>query len=218
MHRRTGPSGFTLIELLVVVAIILILIAIALPRFQSAVTRSKVVKSAGDIRTLIIALEIYMGDWRVYPIDHHPDYPYTAPADFGLTMLTTPIGYLKEWAYDPFGTRETIAPNVQNISSSYTGGSGSDNPACGGRNHYGDRSALNHGEGCSHAYLVAGIGPDSALQVEGWRKFPSGDPGFLYPCVIETYSPSNGTRSVGDIFQLTGDWSLRTVSIDGVRQ
>ena len=42
MRERHAKAGFTLIELLVVVAIILILIAIALPNFLEAQTRSKI--------------------------------------------------------------------------------------------------------------------------------------------------------------------------------
>ncbi|MCB9783427.1 MAG: type II secretion system protein [Candidatus Omnitrophica bacterium] len=207
--------GFTLIELLVVISIILILTAIAMPQWQSAVIRSKVAKSAGDIRTYILALDTYALDWRVYPIDHHPDFPHTAPDDYGFVMLTTPIAYLTSWAFDPFGTHKTSDPKVQNIASTYTGGSGSDNEACGGRLHYGDRSDLAHGGGCSHAYLVSGIGPDKEQSVQGWRSFPSGEPGFPYPCTITTYSPTNGSKSDGDIFQLTGDWNHHGILIDG---
>jgi prepilin-type N-terminal cleavage/methylation domain-containing protein len=218
MSKRPTRSGFTLVELLVVVAIILILVAIALPHFKSAIVRSQVARSAGEIRGIVFALEIYIADWNVYPIDHHSDYPYTAPTDYGLTMLTTPFRYLTEWSYDPFGTRESTDPNLQNISSSYTGGSGSDNPDCGGRLHYGDRSAIKHEKGCSHAYSVIGIGPDRAQSIRGWREFPSGVPTYNYPTSLQSYSPTNGSLSSGDIFQLTGNWSLESVLIDGVRQ
>lgn len=44
--RRNRP-GFTLIELLIVIAIILILIAIALPNFLEAQIRAKVTKAKG---------------------------------------------------------------------------------------------------------------------------------------------------------------------------
>jgi len=215
LTRRLRAGGFTLVELLVVVSIILILSTIAIPHFQEAVSRSKVAKTASDIRVFVIALETYILDWRVYPIDHHSDWPYTAPSDYGFTMLTTPITYLGQWADDPFGTRDTLNPNVQNIASTYTGGSGSDNAACGGRAHYSDRGSLAHNRDCSHAYIVTGIGPDKQSSIKGYRAFPSGEDSFIYPCVIDTYSPTNGSNSVGDIFQMAGDWDQESLLIDG---
>ncbi|MCA9446943.1 MAG: hypothetical protein KC931_07500, partial [Candidatus Omnitrophica bacterium] len=58
-------------------------------------------------------------------------------------------------------------------------------------------------------------GPDKHQTVNGWRAFPSGDPTFTYPCSVNTYSPTNGTRSKGDIYQMTGDWYRRDLAIDG---
>ncbi|MCA9430219.1 MAG: prepilin-type N-terminal cleavage/methylation domain-containing protein, partial [Candidatus Omnitrophica bacterium] len=57
IHRKYSPGGFTLIELLIVIAIILILIAIALPNFLAAQSRAKVVRERSDIRTLATAIE-----------------------------------------------------------------------------------------------------------------------------------------------------------------
>ena len=45
-------KGFTLIELLIVIAIILILIAIALPNFLEAQIRAKVVNSTAEMKSL----------------------------------------------------------------------------------------------------------------------------------------------------------------------
>jgi prepilin-type N-terminal cleavage/methylation domain-containing protein len=48
-------KGFTLIELLIVIAIILILIAIALPNFLEAQIRARVTKANGELRSLSTA-------------------------------------------------------------------------------------------------------------------------------------------------------------------
>jgi prepilin-type N-terminal cleavage/methylation domain-containing protein len=60
-------NGFTLIELLIVIAIILILIAIALPNFLEAQIRAKIVRMNGEHRSLMITLESYRIDFKKYP-------------------------------------------------------------------------------------------------------------------------------------------------------
>lgn len=57
MLRRI--KGFTLIELLIVIAIILILIAIALPNFLEAQIRARVTKAMGEMRSLSTAVFDY---------------------------------------------------------------------------------------------------------------------------------------------------------------
>jgi prepilin-type N-terminal cleavage/methylation domain-containing protein len=52
-------KGFTLIELLIVIAIILILIAIALPNFLEAQIRARVTKANGELRSLATAMFDY---------------------------------------------------------------------------------------------------------------------------------------------------------------
>lgn len=59
LKKGQGLKGFTLIELLIVIAIILILIAIALPNFLEAQIRAKVVRAKGEIRTIAIAMDSY---------------------------------------------------------------------------------------------------------------------------------------------------------------
>ncbi len=68
-----GFKGFTLIELLIVIAIILILIAIALPNFLEAQLRAKATKSQGEMRTLGIAIESLRADRGVLLIDFWDD-------------------------------------------------------------------------------------------------------------------------------------------------
>src|SRR3989337_2384657 len=74
--RRLG--GFTLIELLIVIAIILILIAIALPNFLEAQVRAKVTASKANIRSIEIAMYSLNSDMGSV----HPDYN-----DFGTWEL-----------------------------------------------------------------------------------------------------------------------------------
>ena len=54
--KNRKPEGFTLIELLIVIAIILILIAIALPNFLEAQERARVVRANGHLRTMETAV------------------------------------------------------------------------------------------------------------------------------------------------------------------
>ncbi|MCG3198422.1 MAG: hypothetical protein GHCLOJNM_02922 [bacterium] len=57
MDPRRKTRGFTLIELLIVIAIILILIAIALPNFLEAQVRAKVTRENTDMRSLATGIE-----------------------------------------------------------------------------------------------------------------------------------------------------------------
>ncbi|MCA9444540.1 MAG: prepilin-type N-terminal cleavage/methylation domain-containing protein, partial [Candidatus Omnitrophica bacterium] len=66
---RRRPKGFTLIELLIVIAIILILIAIALPNFLESQMRAKIARVMSEQRSFSIAMESYFQDFREYPPD-----------------------------------------------------------------------------------------------------------------------------------------------------
>jgi prepilin-type N-terminal cleavage/methylation domain-containing protein len=54
--------GFTLIELLVVEAIIVIIMAFAVPAFIRAVERAKATKDLGNLRQIGLATQLYMND------------------------------------------------------------------------------------------------------------------------------------------------------------
>lgn len=92
-------SGFTLIELLIVIAIILILIAIALPNFLEAQIRARVTNALADMRSMATAMESYYIDFKTYPGDHDPDEGF---ASRSLHQLTTPIAYIVAVPNDPF--------------------------------------------------------------------------------------------------------------------
>jgi prepilin-type N-terminal cleavage/methylation domain-containing protein len=61
--------GFTLIELLIVIAIILILIAIALPNFLEAQERARVTRAKGNLRTMETAMNNHFIDYGCIPAD-----------------------------------------------------------------------------------------------------------------------------------------------------
>ena len=68
--REKRTSAFTLIELLIVIAIILIVIAIAMPNFLEAQVRAQVIRVKGDLHGLSTAMEQYYQDFKVYPAMH----------------------------------------------------------------------------------------------------------------------------------------------------
>lgn len=112
MPALRSLKGFTLIELLIVIAIILILIAIALPNFLEAQIRARVVNAEAEMRTMGTALESYQTDWRQYPYDEvwwasDPEAPVPRPPIYlraitALKALTTPVQYLTEITTNPF--------------------------------------------------------------------------------------------------------------------
>lgn len=108
---RTG--GFTLIELLIVIAIILILISIALPNFLEAQVRAKVANARGELKALVVATEMYRGDWRGRePKTNTPFKPtlggYSEWWGFTSPLLTTPNKYISAIPFEPFSDDYTL--------------------------------------------------------------------------------------------------------------
>src|SRR5690554_4459120 len=116
------PKGFTLIELLIVIAIILILIAIALPNFLEAQIRAKVTKSMGETRTLGIAIESFRIDHNEMLVDFWDEgdptalerlrrWNFCSPNNLDdfvrnqrciFANLTSPVSYVQSIPDDPF--------------------------------------------------------------------------------------------------------------------
>ncbi|MCA9441199.1 MAG: prepilin-type N-terminal cleavage/methylation domain-containing protein [Candidatus Omnitrophica bacterium] len=193
--RLRSDRGFTVIELLIVIAIILILIAIALPNFLEAQVRAKLAKVKGEFRTLNTALQEYQLDFNDFPpvVDH-----FSTPFLVRLRPLTTPVKYLTDMPRDPFvrldgkyGGPEEQSPYPGNIYMYNTG-------------------AANFGEGVTD--------PNSRLQ-ERFSLHSGGPDGVIdFPYyafsenfilqqrhLVFVYSPTNGTRSAGDIIQRGGE-------------
>ena len=210
-------KGFTLIELLIVIAIILILIAIALPNFLEAKIRAKVANSNAELRTIETAMASYFTDrgrhmadgFEMFNLGLDPTGGYPTGGEGSniiYSQLTTPVAYVTDIPVDEF--------QVATIAVDSAG------------NGLGDRDkALVHyrcyaeGWKCAAAdgRLVQGNCTGSLL-FDPEERF-LGDWIFLSPGpngehnygewamardVIlagspRTYSPTNGTKSHGDI-------------------
>ncbi len=200
MCRR---DGFTLIELLIVIAIILILIGIALPNFLEAQVRAKMVRATGDIKSLGTALLAYATTNRDFPwYPRFSNNPAVNPY-FGFTppTLTTPQKFMSRLPNDPFegpnGYDPPFPPNVMNLY----------NYEC--RTQYiswGGKEWDTNGPGNRIQWIIVSRGPD------GFPLINEPGAGAIHGNALEYfqaramavalsgwYSPTNGTKSRGDI-------------------
>ena len=209
--HRTKQQGFTLIELLIVIAIILILIAIALPNFLEAQIRARVVRCQGDMRTIGIALDTYYLDFNMYPDDHEPDGLYS---NHGLFQLTSPLQYLTELPIDPF-TDPSSGLVSQGSETGWELASTGEDPL---------RAMLI--PPTVHAYALDSSGPDFGENLGGGSGgaddfYGNGNWPFLgrsLTCPSQqgwvNYSPTNGTKSLGDIVLVGGEHRSGRYCID----
>lgn len=206
-------KAFTLIELLIVIAIILILISIALPNFLEAQIRAKVVKSDGEMRGLAQALETYRNDWPRYPpqaayekTQFNPTMPGLTNNCWSLMQLTTPMAYLKRVPLDLFAPQ-----NGEPIWNGTTGRMMPLHPA--DRAHgftylyWSQQSLRFDGQiGTAEAmkrnginYTLLGLGPNGQLET---INLDSNDMSQMRINAVHwAYSPTNGTKSKGDLLR-----------------
>jgi general secretion pathway protein G len=211
--RPFSPRGFTLIELLIVIAIILILIAIGLPNFLEAQLRAKVTKVSGELRTVTIALEDYQAQWRRYPPTAGLE-----PTKFGepqamrhsIMHLTTPTRYFQEVPLDILAPQgEGARTGWENPPEGPFGGMwfGPADFIEGYTFYYWSQESLCNtplweplGEGYkanSLNYTIRSTGPDKDYDFHADPhplSYRNGVGGWFY-------SPSNGTRSTGDLIR-----------------
>lgn len=188
---RRGRGGFTLIELLVVVAIILTLVAIALPAYTTSLVRAKVTKAQGDLRALHLAMESYAIDWRVYPAESEAEYAVVGHFEAGLTWLTAPISYIGSLPNDPFqgDYEKPISYELGGVEIPFHQRPG----------------------GLLACWVLHSYGPDSPAE-ENHTSRPNYK---LYgDGVVRSYSPTNGTTSAGDISIYGGDASFFGAVVD----
>ena len=194
--RSRHHNGFTLIELLIVIAIILILIAIALPNFLEAQIRAKVTKAKSEIRTLGIAMESYFLDFKTYPAESEHDALTRSRAERGLFWLTSPIAYIGSLPTDNFGDQ-----GLNNEFIYYEMGGAEDqlNDIC---------------RFCLATWVIFSQGPDNGETIS------SDSPHFTPapPANVSAYAPTNGTKSEGDLYLWGGDGFWFGVSLGGANR
>jgi prepilin-type N-terminal cleavage/methylation domain-containing protein len=72
--RRANRDGFTLIELLVAIGIIGILAALLLTALSRGVGTARRISCVNNVRQLGQAIQQFVGDNHVYPLDTNPDF------------------------------------------------------------------------------------------------------------------------------------------------
>jgi general secretion pathway protein G len=96
MSHRARQRGFTLIELMVVISIIVILMSVAIPRYQASILRARETVLRDDLYTLRSVIDQYTLDKQKAPQS--------------LQDLVD-SGYLKTLPLDPFtNSRESWVP------------------------------------------------------------------------------------------------------------
>jgi general secretion pathway protein G len=96
MKRRTSQLGFTLIELMVVISIIVILMSVAIPRYQASILRARETVLRDDLYTLRSVIDQYTLDKQKAPQS---------------LQDIVEAGYLKQLPIDPFtNTRDSWVP------------------------------------------------------------------------------------------------------------
>ncbi len=221
-------KGFTLIELLIVIAIILILIAIALPNFLEARIRAQVTSAKGEIRSLQNAITSYSVDRKIPPADGFersgfwglpldPRYG-NAAVEGDLTIwaqITTPVKYVSNLPRDEFmaadkGFNSDPRYPANNVYRYYSRGwrcLAAGNKFVANRKVYAcDVPASARGR-----YTPSPFDPDTAyagtyiILSPGPDRFHNAGEWAMYRPYISfgggdfTYSPTNGTVSSGDI-------------------
>jgi len=225
-RREIELQGFTLIELLIVIAIILILIAIALPNFLEAQIRAKVTRAHGELRSIKTAIETYNLDWNRYPpTQYFEATQFSPPTDinrYSIMQLTTPGEYIP-FLLDPF--QPPIGEPLLACSAKIYCDCDYPSAMNGLFNKFTD---LLYGRSYLYAtqysvrqykewtlcadfmktqgveYVILSVGPDGIwsqnTETGGQPKKCQGW-GYRSDCCGECmyYSPTNGTKSIGDI-------------------
>jgi prepilin-type N-terminal cleavage/methylation domain-containing protein len=208
---RSSLRGFTLIELLIVIAIILILIAIALPNFLEAQVRARVANAKGALRTVEIGMNSHLIDYGCIPADFNDSAPIrvkcrarkaingpctmTANCNFGgrdggLVFDVDRCTFYANNLHCP------LTSPIRYLQPNETVDTFSDGTVPIGF----DSREINH-KIIYGAFFAAGPDKHAGQWIRGAGiTTPDGCPKGL------PYSPTNGTTSFGEFWGVVGDW------------
>jgi type IV pilus assembly protein PilA len=122
--RRRGARGFSLIELLIVIAIILVIIGIALPRFNIAQMSARELAVQNEVRTINTAQVQYQSQFGRYATSMAelgpPASGAPGPAGADLIQASLASGEKDQYTFALTGTQQgytlIAAPKVFNSS------------------------------------------------------------------------------------------------------
>ncbi|MBS3969923.1 MAG: prepilin-type N-terminal cleavage/methylation domain-containing protein [Clostridia bacterium] len=95
INKAKNQKGFTLVELMVVVVIIGVLVAIAIPVYNSTQDNARKNAHNANVRTIESAATMYIID--------NPSTPLTIPATPGGATPAEMAPYLQAWPTNPTG-------------------------------------------------------------------------------------------------------------------
>ena len=89
LKKLNNKKGFTLMEMLIVVAIIAVLVAIAIPVFNGALTKSKEAADVANIRALYAEWQVGILTTRPFPLTRISSLPVlTTTAQLNSLSIT----------------------------------------------------------------------------------------------------------------------------------
>lgn len=94
LKKLNNKKGFTLMEMLIVVAIIAVLVAIAIPVFNGALTKSKEAADVANIRALY-------AEWQVKMLTENEAVPTDKTALMTSDGTETKLNYNDKLTYTP---------------------------------------------------------------------------------------------------------------------
>ena len=122
-----NDKGFSLVELMIVVAIIGVLSALAVPKFQSFQAKAKQSEAKSNLSHIYTLEQAYFGERDLYStaladigftLQGRPRYNYTIGTSSTSTFLATATA--STVTLNPDGSIKSATPNQKNISSGCT--------------------------------------------------------------------------------------------------
>lgn len=212
-----------LFGILIGVAILIILVAIAIPNFLTAATPSKIRRAKSDMKMIATAIEAYYIDAGVYPSPGRPSFREPGSYNIGEgsyakeggiipIALTTPVAYMTALPHDPFH---------KNNRGYYGYGGGPGLTSADGKATIDDNDHDYSDIWPVYGWIITSYGPDVMDGNSGvygvaplheelcWSDNYSMDtPDFMQCDKIHplqtsglTYDPTNGVTSAGDIWR-----------------